>query len=40
MTPEGKVGTVIPLHNDVRIGTLRNCLRLADVDTEEFERFL
>jgi predicted RNA binding protein YcfA (HicA-like mRNA interferase family) len=40
MTPEGKVGTVIPLHNDVRIGTLRSCLRLADVDTEEFERFL
>ncbi|MBN1166079.1 MAG: type II toxin-antitoxin system HicA family toxin [Methanospirillaceae archaeon] len=39
-TEEGKVGTVIPLHNELSPGTLRGVLRLGRVTPEEFERYL
>jgi predicted RNA binding protein YcfA (HicA-like mRNA interferase family) len=35
-TPEGFVGCVVPLHNELAIGTLRGILRQARVSTEEF----
>ena len=35
-TPEGKIGTVVPLHNELKIGTLRGLLKLAKVDIDEF----
>jgi len=39
-TPEGKVGTVVPLHKELKIGTLRGVLRLARIDPEDFARHL
>ena len=39
-TPEGKVGTVVPMHKEVKIGTLRSILRLAKIDIEEFSKYL
>ncbi|MFV9631994.1 MAG: type II toxin-antitoxin system HicA family toxin [Methanosarcinales archaeon] len=40
MTPEGKVGTVVLLHTDLKIGTLRRVLKLANVDVAEFDKYL
>jgi predicted RNA binding protein YcfA (HicA-like mRNA interferase family) len=39
-TPDGKVGTVVPLHDELKIGTLRSVLKLAKVDPEDFARYL
>jgi predicted RNA binding protein YcfA (HicA-like mRNA interferase family) len=39
-TPAGKVGTVVPLHGDIKIGTLHNVLALAKVSQEEFSGYL
>ena len=39
-TPKGKVGTVVPLHDKVRIGTLKNILKLAKIDIEDFEEMI
>ena len=35
-TPEGKVGTVVPLHRELKVGTLRGILKLAKITIEEF----
>jgi len=40
ITPEGKIGTVFPLHKQLKIGTLRGVLKLAKVDIEEFSKHL
>lgn len=40
MTPGGKVGTVVPMHKQLKIGTLKGVLKLAQVDVEEFARYL
>ncbi|MGC9443769.1 MAG: type II toxin-antitoxin system HicA family toxin [Candidatus Methanospirareceae archaeon] len=40
MTPEGKVGTVVPLHKELKIGTLSGVLKLAKVDMKEFSKYL
>ena len=34
--PEGAVGRVVPLHNELAVGTLRSILRQAKVDPDEF----
>ena len=39
-TPSGKVGTVVPLHKELKIGTLKGILKLAKVDEEEFAKYL
>ena len=39
-TPQGKVGTVVPLHRELTIGTLRGILRLAKIEPEDFARHL
>ena len=39
-TPDGKVGTVIPMHDEIKIGTLKGILKLAKVDEEEFSTYL
>ena len=39
-TAETKVGTVVPMHHELKIGTLKNILKLAKVDEEEFEKYL
>jgi len=40
MTSEGKVGTVVPLHEELKTGTLRGVLKLGNVDPDEFFRFV
>ena len=40
LTPEGKVGTVVPMHKELKIGTLRGILKLAELDIDEFAKYL
>jgi len=40
ITPEGKVGTVVPMHRELKIGTLKGVLKLAEIDPDEFARYL
>ena len=40
MTSYGKVGTVVPMHKEIKIGTLKNVLKLAKVSEEEFASHL
>jgi len=35
-----KTGTVVPLHDELKPGTLRGVLRLAKIDTDEFYRYI
>ena len=35
-TPEGSVGCVVPMHDEVAIGTLRSILKQAKVSADEF----
>lgn len=37
-TPEGAVGTVVPNHKELKVGTLKWLLELAKVDEEQFAR--
>lgn len=39
-TSNGKVGTVVPNHKELKIGTLKNVLKLAKVDEGEFSEYL
>ena len=39
-TSEGNIGCVIPLHNEVAIGTLRSILKQAKVSPEEFAKIV
>ncbi len=36
VTPEGEIGCVVPLHRELKIGTLSGVLRQARVTPEEF----
>lgn len=38
--PTGAVGTPVPLHPELKIGTLKGILQLAKVDEEEFAKYL
>ena len=40
VTAEGKVGTVVPIHDELKIGTLKNILKLARIEEEEFKKYL
>lgn len=40
LTAEGKIGTVVPMHHEIKIGTLKGVLKLAKVDEEEFKKYL
>lgn len=40
LTYEGKVVTVVPLHPELRVGTLRNVLKLAKIDPDDFAQHL
>ena len=35
-----KIVTVVPLHNELAVGTLKGVLELAKVDLEEFLKFV
>ncbi|MDI6738416.1 MAG: type II toxin-antitoxin system HicA family toxin [Nanoarchaeota archaeon] len=39
-TAEGKIGTVVPMHQELRIGTLKSILKMAKVQEEEFGEYL
>ncbi len=39
-TTEGKVGTVVPIHDQIKIGTLKSILKLANISEEEFSKHL
>lgn len=38
-TPHGAVGTSVPLHKELKTGTLKGILQLAKVDENEFAKF-
>ncbi|RQW78648.1 MAG: type II toxin-antitoxin system HicA family toxin [Methanothrix sp.] len=40
MTPDGKIGTVVPMHPELKPGTLKSVLRLAKVDADEFAEYI
>jgi predicted RNA binding protein YcfA (HicA-like mRNA interferase family) len=40
VTSEGKVGTVVPMYRDLKIGTLKGVLKLAKIDPNEFAKYL
>jgi len=35
-TPEGEIGCVVPLHRELKVGTLSGILKQAQVTIEEF----
>jgi predicted RNA binding protein YcfA (HicA-like mRNA interferase family) len=37
-TAFGKIGTVIPLHKELKIGTLKGIIELAKVNEDEFAK--
>ena len=37
-TADGKVGTVVPNHRELRIGTLKGVLELAKIKEEDFAK--
>jgi len=39
-TENGAVGTVVPNHEQIKIGTLRSILKLAKISEEEFSEFV
>ena len=39
-TEQGKIGTVIPQHKELKIGTLKAILEQAKVSEEEFSKFI
>ena len=39
-TSGGKVGTVVPMHRELKIGTLKGVLKLARVDEDDFSKYL
>jgi predicted RNA binding protein YcfA (HicA-like mRNA interferase family) len=38
-TPQGAVGTVVPNHDELKIGTLKGVLKLAKINEDEFAAF-
>jgi predicted RNA binding protein YcfA (HicA-like mRNA interferase family) len=38
-TQSGKAGCVVPLHNELKIGTLKGILEQAHITEEEFSKF-
>ena len=39
-TADRKVGTVVPLHRELMVGTLRGILKLGDIDIDEFSKHI
>ena len=39
-TEQGKIGTVVPMHKELKIGTLKGILKLAKIDEEEFSKYI
>ena len=39
-TIQGRKGTVIPMHKELKIGTLKGILKQAEISQEEFTNFI
>ena len=39
ISASGKIGTVVPLHDELKIGTLHGVLKLAKIDPEDFAQY-
>jgi hypothetical protein len=39
MTDLGRIGTVVPNHENIKIGTLKSILEVAEVKEEEFAKY-
>ncbi len=39
-TANGKVGTVVPMHDEMKIGTLKGVLKLAKISEEDFAEYI
>jgi len=39
-TKLGPIGTVVPMHNELKIGTLKSILELAKVKEEDFVEYI
>ena len=39
ITPEGEIGTVVPMHPEIKVGTLKGILELGKIKEEDFVRF-
>ncbi len=39
-TTQGKFGTVVPMHKQLKRGTLKGILKLAKIKEEEFAKYL
>lgn len=39
ITESGKVGTVVPLHDELKTGTLHGVLKLAKIDPDDFAKY-
>ncbi|MBI2631811.1 type II toxin-antitoxin system HicA family toxin [Candidatus Pacearchaeota archaeon] len=40
VTSVGKIGTVVPMHKEIKIGTLKGILKQAKISDEEIVEFL
>ncbi|MDP1695993.1 MAG: type II toxin-antitoxin system HicA family toxin [archaeon] len=38
-SPLGKIGTVVPVHSELKLGTLKSILELAKIDEDEFVKY-
>lgn len=38
-TSDGKIGTVVPNHPELKLGTLKNVLKLARIKEEDFVKY-
>jgi len=38
-TAEGKIGTTVPNHPELKVGTLKGILKLANIGEEEFAEY-
>ncbi|MFH0970578.1 MAG: type II toxin-antitoxin system HicA family toxin [Candidatus Diapherotrites archaeon] len=39
VTPEGTVGTVVPVHKELKMSTLKSALELAKINEEDFAKY-
>lgn len=39
-TIQGKIGTVIPMHKEIKIGTLKAIIKQAKISEEEISKYL
>jgi len=37
---EGKIGCVVPIHSELKIGTLKGILKQARISEEEFSKYI